>query len=67
MTAFSKGAPEVILGSCTKISTPEGEAPLDAPTRERIIDAARTMVEEALRVLALAHKLGTGICRCGAG
>jgi len=59
VTAFSKGAPEVILGSCTKISTPEGEAPLDAPTRERIIDAARTMAEEALRVLALAHKPGT--------
>jgi len=44
--AFSKGAPEVILASCA----------LDGPSREEILQAAKQMATEALRVLAVASK-----------
>ncbi|HEX2991896.1 MAG TPA: cation-translocating P-type ATPase, partial [Anaerolineales bacterium] len=59
--AFSKGAPEIILDSCTKQLTAEGEAPLDEKSREQILEAAHEMAGEALRVLAVASHLDTGI------
>ncbi|MBI5441446.1 MAG: cation-translocating P-type ATPase [Deltaproteobacteria bacterium] len=54
--AFSKGAPEVILDSCRHLLTADGEAPLDSGTRESVLEAARVMGGEALRVLAIAAK-----------
>jgi len=54
--AYSKGAPEIILDSCMRQLTDAGEAPLDAPGKEKILDAARQMASEALRVLAVAAK-----------
>jgi len=54
--AASKGAPEVILESCRFLLTDEGERPLTPAERERILEAARTMAGEALRVLAVADK-----------
>jgi len=59
--AFSKGAPEIILDSSTKQLTAEGEAPLDEKSREQIVEAAREMAGEALRVLAVASHADTGI------
>jgi len=56
MVAYSKGAPEVILNSCTRLFTESGEAPLDAAGREAIFVTARRMASEALRVLAVAAK-----------
>lgn len=56
--ACSKGAPEVILASCTRQMTEEGESPLDAGSREAILHAGREMASEALRVLAVASKSG---------
>jgi Ca2+-transporting ATPase len=54
--AASKGAPEVILESCRFLLTQEGERPLTPSDRERILEAARAMAGEALRVLAVADK-----------
>ncbi|MGI6418481.1 MAG: cation-translocating P-type ATPase [Thermoguttaceae bacterium] len=56
--ACSKGAPEVILASCTRQMTEQGESPLDAGSREAIMQAGREMASEALRVLAVASKSG---------
>jgi Ca2+-transporting ATPase len=60
--AFSKGAPEIILASCTHVLTEVNgtlrEQPLDDAGRERIIDAARALADQALRVLGVAQKTG---------
>ena len=58
VVAYSKGAPEIILDSCARQWTAEGEAALDAAGREVILDMARQMAGEALRVLAVASKSG---------
>jgi len=54
--AYSKGAPEIILDSCAWQLTADGESPLDPASREKILEAARQMASEALRVLAVASK-----------
>jgi len=54
--AYAKGAPEIILDSCTHLMTAEGERPLDAAERETVLAMARTMAGDALRVLAVARK-----------
>ncbi len=54
--AYAKGAPEIILASCARQLTPAGEVALDAAARETILDTARQMASEALRVLAVASK-----------
>lgn len=56
VVAYTKGAPEVILDSCAWQLTEVGDVPLDAPGRERILETARQMANEALRVLAVASK-----------
>jgi Ca2+-transporting ATPase len=56
MVAYAKGAPEVILDSCAARRTAEGEVPLDETHRRAILEAARRMAGEALRVLAVARK-----------
>lgn len=56
--AYAKGAPEVILESCSSQLAKDGEAPLDAAGREQIVEASRRMAEGALRVLAIACKKG---------
>jgi P-type Ca2+ transporter type 2C len=59
--AYSKGAPEIILESCVRYLSPQGEERLDESGREEILDTARQMAGEALRVLAVAAKTGTTI------
>jgi len=54
--AFAKGAPEVILESCTHQWTASGAAPLDAFDREAVLAVARDMAGRALRVLGVASK-----------
>jgi Ca2+-transporting ATPase len=54
--AYVKGAPEILLRSCTQYRTSEGEAPLDEAELERVMQAGRSMAEHALRVLALAKQ-----------
>jgi len=54
--ACSKGALEVILDSCAKQLTDNGEVTLDASGRKAILEAAHRMASEAMRVLAVASK-----------
>ncbi len=54
--ACSKGAPEVILAACERRATPSGDAPLDARAKEGILDEARRLAGQGLRVLALADR-----------
>jgi len=56
LTAYAKGAPEVIVGSCARQMTGDGLAPLNSVDRERILGLAQDMAGEALRVLAIASK-----------
>ena len=54
--ACSKGAPEVILESCTHCWTPSGAAPLEAADRDAVLRAGLDMAGRALRVLGVASK-----------
>jgi Ca2+-transporting ATPase len=60
MVAYSKGAPEVIIDSCTQQLTGAngtmGETSLDAAGRAAILAAAHQMASEALRVLGVAYR-----------
>jgi len=56
LVAYSKGAPEVILNSCTGQLTEKGEVSLSTSEKETILLSARQMAGEALRVLAVAQK-----------
>jgi Ca2+-transporting ATPase len=56
LTAYAKGAPEVILESSDGELTDSGIVVLNAEGRERILAQARGMAGEALRVLGLAYK-----------
>jgi Ca2+-transporting ATPase len=58
LKAFSKGAAEIILESCTHILNAESEVALDDAGREKVLTAAREMAKQALRVIGLAYKPG---------
>jgi Ca2+-transporting ATPase len=56
VVAYTKGAPEVILATCTRALSDSGEAPLDDAAREALLGAAQELAGEALRVLAVARR-----------
>ena len=56
VTAYAKGAPEVIIQACSWQTTETGERPLDDVARAEVLDAARRLAGDALRVLAVACK-----------
>jgi P-type Ca2+ transporter type 2C len=56
LVAYAKGAPEVVLASCTRRLTEAGERELDAAARAEIAAVARSLAGEALRVLAVARR-----------
>jgi Ca2+-transporting ATPase len=57
LVAYSKGAPEIILQSCSLQKIEDNEIPIDADRRETLLEKSRQMAGEALRVLAVAYKL----------
>jgi Ca2+-transporting ATPase len=59
--ACSKGAPEMILASCTRGRAAYGTMALDEATHHAVREAAQAMAARALRVLAVAHKRNAGI------
>ncbi len=61
MVACAKGAPEVILSSCSFVATRKGAARLDRARRERILSQAAAMAHQAMRVLAVAWKPDAGV------
>lgn len=56
VTTYAKGAPEVIIQSCVRHLSERGEEPLDDARRAEVLEVARRMAAEALRVLAIAYK-----------
>ena len=56
--AYTKGAPDVVLGRCIKIRINGNILPLGEAKRRRIQNALEEMSSQALRVLALAMKTG---------
>ncbi len=58
VVAYTKGASEIILDSCTRYMTVDGETALDVRSRAMIVETAHRMASEALRVLAVASKPG---------
>jgi Ca2+-transporting ATPase len=56
LVAYAKGAPEVLLRSCTDQLTEQGEAALSEQQLQQIAEAGRQMASGALRVLALARQ-----------
>ncbi len=60
ITAFIKGAPEVVVGLCSRIYEGGSVRLLNSEDRDRIIGANKAMAQEALRVLAFAEKTFEG-------
>ncbi|HEY3476550.1 MAG TPA: HAD-IC family P-type ATPase, partial [Anaerolineales bacterium] len=56
LTAYAKGAPEVILDACDSVMTADGVQVLSPEGREQILCQAQAMASEALRVLGIASK-----------
>ena len=56
VTAYAKGAPEVILESCQWQLTAQGNVALDEAGRQRVLDMVLQMAGEGLRVLGVAEK-----------
>ncbi len=59
--ACTKGAPEVVVGLCTRVLTEEGENDFGGKAKEEVLQTARSMADEALRVLAVAYRPGASI------
>ncbi len=53
--AFVKGAPDIMLNRCTRISTRQNITELNDAVRETIFVANSAMAKQALRVLAVAY------------
>ncbi|HXG75426.1 MAG TPA: HAD-IC family P-type ATPase [Gaiellaceae bacterium] len=59
--AFVKGAPEVVLASCTHVLTSDGEEPLGEQGRASVAETARDFASDALRVLAVARRRASSL------
>lgn len=56
IVAYSKGAPEVVLDTCTHIYADGSERELTEQDRRKILETNEAMATQALRVLGLAYK-----------
>ncbi len=56
-----KGAPEVVLATCTRLLSGRASRLLTEADRARVLDAQRTMATSGLRTLALARERGDGL------
>ena len=56
ITQYTKGAPDVVLGRCTKILTADGVVPLTDELRAEVMAQNKAMADDALRVLAAAER-----------
>ena len=56
VVAYAKGAPEILLPSCTRQLADEGEVSFDDAAREQVLETARRLAADALRVLAVARR-----------
>jgi Ca2+-transporting ATPase len=58
VAAYTKGAPEVVVQSCAWQLSKDGEQTLNDAGRAEILEVARKLAAEALRILAVAYKRG---------
>jgi P-type Ca2+ transporter type 2C len=56
VVAYAKGAPEILLASCARQLTGNGETELDDATRDRVLEVSRSLAADAVRVLAVARR-----------
>ncbi|MEX2121480.1 MAG: cation-translocating P-type ATPase [Pirellulales bacterium] len=56
LVMYTKGAPEVVLGKCTRERYKDEDRPLNDARRSEVLRAAHDMGERALRVLGLAYR-----------
>jgi P-type Ca2+ transporter type 2C len=61
LTAFSKGAVDVILPDCVAWARDEGETPLQDADRAALLALERDMATAGLRVLAIARRRNTSV------
>ncbi len=54
--AIVKGAPDLVLDTCTQIQTDNGPVALTAEQKQNILDANAALASQALRVLAVAYR-----------
>jgi Ca2+-transporting ATPase len=54
--AYVKGAPDIILGLCTRVLEDGREFPLDEGRRQRILEINAALASNALRVLGVAYR-----------
>ena len=54
--ALVKGAPDLVIGRCVSLLTPDGIRPMHPEDRDRLLAANSAMGSEALRVLAFAYR-----------
>ncbi|MEW6434739.1 MAG: HAD-IC family P-type ATPase [Myxococcota bacterium] len=66
-TVFVKGAPEVVLAASAQVAGPNGPKALDEAGRAAVLDAARQLASDALRVLAIARKDAGSLEEAGEG
>ncbi len=59
--AYSKGAADDVLASCTQLFKSDREIPLTDDCRQRVSDVERQMAGAGLRVLAIARKSNTSL------
>ena len=62
--AYSKGAPEIILDSCSYILRDGKENSLTEKDKSAVLEVARQMADDALRVLGLAYRRLSAIPEC---
>jgi Ca2+-transporting ATPase len=60
ITAFVKGAPDVLLGDCARIEEKGGIRVLTDDDRKRILAANNDLAGQAMRVLAVAYRIFDG-------
>lgn len=56
LTVISKGAPDVLLGRCTRVRVGADVVPLDEALRKRILADVNALSDQALRTLAVAYR-----------
>jgi Ca2+-transporting ATPase len=63
-TACMKGAPEVLIGTCSHILEDSGIRVLTADDKEQIMRVSEEMAQDALRVLGVAYRDLIETCEC---
>ena len=63
-TACMKGAPEVLIGTCSHILEDSGIRALTAKDKEQIMRVSEEMAQDALRVLGVAYRDLIETCEC---